>query len=192
MFALLLLPSIVTLPPRAATPPGPYAVTDLGVFDPKVQSAHANDVNEAGQVVGYAGNRAFVWQHGALTALPTLGGTAGMAEAINDIGQIAGMSTLTTPPTGGRAVLWDNGGITNLTPALGQGETSSASGINDTGEIVGTMNSTPFIWRNGVITPWEISAAAVPALPATSTTPARPSDRRTPDRCHTPSCGRTT
>ena len=152
MFALLLLPSIVTLPPRAATPPGPYAITDLRVFDPKIQSAHANDLNEAGQVVGYAGNRAFVWQDGALTALPTLGGTAGMAEAINEYGQIAGMSTLTTPPTGGRAVLWDNGGVTNLTPALGQGETSSANGINDAGEVVGTMNSTPFIWRNGVIT----------------------------------------
>ena len=65
MFALLLLPSIVTRPPRAATPPGPYAVTDLGIFDPNVQSAHANDVNEAGQVVGYAGNRAFIWQNGA-------------------------------------------------------------------------------------------------------------------------------
>ena len=152
MFALLLLPSIVTRAPRAATPPGPYAVTDLGIFG-NVQSAHANDVNEAGQVVGYAGNRAFIWQNGVLTALPTLGGTAGMAEAINGNGQIAGTSTLTTPPTGGRAVLWDNGGITNLTPALGQGETSSANGINDTGEIVGTMNSTPFIWRNGVITP---------------------------------------
>ena len=161
MFALLLLPSIVTRPPRAlrpgsvqaATPPGPYAVTDLGVFDPKIQSAHANDVNEAGQVVGYAGNRAFVWQDGALTALPTLGGTAGMAEAINENGQIVGTSTLTTPPTGGRAVLWDNGGITNLTPALGQGETSSANGINDAGEIVGNINGwTPFIWRNGVIT----------------------------------------
>ena len=153
MLALLVLPSIVTLPPRAATPPGPYAVTDLGVFDPKIQSAHANDVNEAGQVVGYAGNRAFVWQDGALTALPTLGGTAGMAEAINENGQIVGSSTLTTPPTGGRAVLWDNGGITDLTPALGPGETSAALGINDSREIVGNINgSTPFIWRNGVIT----------------------------------------
>src|SRR5688572_14952640 len=161
MLALLLLPSIVTLPPRAlrpgsvqaATPPGPYTVTDLGVFDPKIQSAHANDLNEAGQVVGYAGNRAFIWQDGALTALPTLGGTAGMAEAINEHGQIVGSSTLTTPPTGNRAVLWDNGGITNLTPALGQGEPSSASGINDAGEIVGNIPSqTAFIWRNGVIT----------------------------------------
>ena len=80
MLALLLLPSIVTLPPRAATPPGPYAVTDLGVFDPKIQSAHGNDVNEGRQVVGYAGNRAFIWQDGALTALPTLGGTSGMAR----------------------------------------------------------------------------------------------------------------
>ena len=153
MLALLFLPSIVTLPPRAATPPGPYAVTDLGFFDPKIQSAHANDVNEAGQVVGYAGNRAFIWHDGALTALPTLGGTAGMAEAINENGQIVGSSTLTTPPTGGRAVLWDNGGITDLTPALGQGETSAAKGINDSREIVGNINGwTPFIWRNGVIT----------------------------------------
>ena len=158
MLALLLLPSIVALPPRAlrpssvqaATPPGPYTVTDLGVFNPNIQSAHANDVNEAGQVVGYAGNRAFVWD-GALTALPTLGGTAGMAEAINEHGQIVGSSTLTTPPTGNRAVLWDNGGITDLTPALGQGETSSAMGINDAGEIVGNIYSqTAFIWRNGV------------------------------------------
>jgi probable HAF family extracellular repeat protein len=154
VLALLLLPSIVTLPPRAATPPGPYTVTDLGVFDPKIQSAHANDVNESGQVVGYAGNRAFVWQDGALTALPTLGGTSGMAEAINEHGQIVGMSTLTTPPTGGRAVLWDNGGIIDLTPALGPGETSSANGINDAGEVVGKINGwTAFIWRNGVITP---------------------------------------
>src|SRR5215208_5642995 len=83
MVALALLPSIVTLRPRAATPPGPYAVTDLGTFN-NVQSAHANDVNDAGQVVGYAGNRAFIWQDGGLTALPTLGGTAGMAEAINE------------------------------------------------------------------------------------------------------------
>ena len=58
MFVLVLLPSIVTRAPQAATPPGPYTVTDLGVFDPNIQSAHANDGNEAGQVVGYAGNRA--------------------------------------------------------------------------------------------------------------------------------------
>src|SRR5919107_625874 len=142
VLALLSLPSIGSLPPRAlrpssvtaATLPGPYAVTDLGVFNPNIQSAHANDLNEAGQVVGYAGNRAFIWQDGGLTALPTLGGTAGMAEAINENGQIAGTSTLTTPPTGGRAVLWDNGGITNLTPALAPTDTSSASGINDTGD----------------------------------------------------------
>ena len=153
LLALLSLSSIVTLLPRAATPPGPYAVTDLGVFDPKIQSAHANDVNEAGEVVGYAGNRAFIWRDGALTALPTLGGTAGMAEAINENGQIVGTSTLTTPPTGGRAVLWENGRITDLTPVLGPGETSAALGINDLGEIVGNINSwTPFIWRNGVIT----------------------------------------
>src|ERR687898_853376 len=108
VLALLLLPSIVTLPPRAATPPGPYTVTDLGVFDPKIQSAHANDVNESGQVVGYAGNRAFVWQDGALTALPTLGGTSGMAEAINENGQVVGSFPLRAPPTGEPPGLWED------------------------------------------------------------------------------------
>jgi uncharacterized membrane protein len=71
-----------------------------------------------------------------------LGGTAGGGAAINDSGQIAGTSTQsTTQPTGGRAVRWDSGGITNLTPALGPSDYSVASGFNDTGEIVGT----PFI-----------------------------------------------
>jgi probable HAF family extracellular repeat protein len=162
VLALLSLPSIISLPPRAlrpgsaqaATLPGPYALTDLGVFNPNIQSAHANDLNEASQVVGYAGNRAFIWQDEGLTALPTLGGTAGMAEAINEHAQIVGSSTLTTPPTGNRAVLWENGGITDLTPALAQGDTSSAMGINDAGEIVGNINTwTAFLWRNGVITP---------------------------------------
>ena len=39
---------------RAAAPPGPYVVTDLGTLG-AVQSAQANDINEAGQVVGRRG-----------------------------------------------------------------------------------------------------------------------------------------
>lgn len=72
---LILLPTLAKEGHRAATPPGPYVVTDLGTLG-TLQSAQAYDINEAGQVVGYAGNHAFLWQNGVMTDLGTLGGTA--------------------------------------------------------------------------------------------------------------------
>jgi probable HAF family extracellular repeat protein len=145
---LLLLPSIATDGQRAAAPPGPYAVTDLGTFG-GIQSAHAFDINDIGQVVGMAKSRPFLWENGTLTDLGTLGGNGGSAAAINAIGQVVGMATTATPSTS-HAVRWDNGVITNLTPGLA----SSASAINDRGQIIGTLSAswTGFLWDNGVIT----------------------------------------
>ena len=122
-------------------------LTDLGTFG-TVQSAQANGINDAGQVVGGAAGRAFLWQNGVMTDLNTVAGTKGSAAAINSAGQIAGGSTITAGSTG-HAVLWVNGVMTDLTP--GQG--SSAAGINDLGEVVGTLSDwTGFLWRNGTIT----------------------------------------
>ena len=61
--ALILLPSLAMDGQRAAVPPGPYVVTDLGTFG-GVQSAQASDINDAGQVVGAARTHAFLWQNG--------------------------------------------------------------------------------------------------------------------------------
>ncbi len=87
--AFILLPTLAREGSRAAVPPGPYAVTDLGTFG-AVQSAQAYDINDAGQVVGYAATHAFLWQNGVMTDLGTLGGNASAGQAINAVGQIAG------------------------------------------------------------------------------------------------------
>jgi probable HAF family extracellular repeat protein len=77
---LVLLPSLAGDRQQAATPPGPYILTDLGTFGGL--SAQASDINDAGQVVGAAasatsGGRPFIWQNGVMTDLGTLGGNTG-------------------------------------------------------------------------------------------------------------------
>ena len=133
---LILLPSIKMDGQRSAAPPGPYVVTDLGTFG-GVQSAHAHDINDAGQVVGIARTHAFLWQNGVMTDLGTLGGNSSSASAINAVGQVVGSASTAAPSTS-HAVRWDNGAITNLTP----GVPSSASGINDAGQVIGTLTPT--------------------------------------------------
>ena len=145
---LIVLPSIAMDGQRAASPPGPYVVTDLGTLG-AVQSAHANDINDAGQVVGSAGNRGFLWQNGVMTELGTLGGNSSGASAINELGQVVGGATTAAPSTS-HAVRWDNGVITNLLP----GQVSGASGINDAGQVIGTLSANwrGFLLDNGVFT----------------------------------------
>jgi probable HAF family extracellular repeat protein len=145
--AVILIPLSATKAPRAAAPPGPYVVTDLGTFG-SIQSASAYDINDAGQVVGEAASRAFVWQNGAMTALGTLGGNAGIAQAINAFGQSAGASTAAIG-SASRAVRWDQGVVTDLMA----GDGSTAGGINDSGQIVGNISyGIAFFWQHGVIT----------------------------------------
>src|SRR5687768_18519521 len=108
---ILLLPSFSWDRQHAATPPGPYVVTDLGTFGGL--SAQAHDINDAGQVVGIAssttsGGRPFIWQNGVMTDLGTLGGNTGGAQAINASGQVAGNSTVA--PSQPHATLWTSGG----------------------------------------------------------------------------------
>jgi probable HAF family extracellular repeat protein len=78
-------------------------------------SLWVNDINDAGQVVGYVSTapelHAVVWQpDGSTTILPGLGGTLSMAVGINGSGWVSGQST--TPSNQDyRAVIWSPAGV---------------------------------------------------------------------------------
>jgi len=152
IIALILLSAPGTEAPRGAAPP--YSVIDLGTFG-SVQSAQAFDVNDAGQVVGIAGNRAFLWQNATKIDLGALvGGSAASASGINEAGQVVGRSAVATPPLGTHAVLWSNGGISDVTPDLPSNQGADASAINEVGQVVVNVSyQTAFVWQNGTRTP---------------------------------------
>ena len=111
----------------------PYGETwSCGAFLPPSHSGHT--------CVG------FKWEFGRMTALPTLGGNNGFATSVNDRGQVAGWAENTVhDPTcvapqvlQFEAVIWGPGEnqIQQLQP-YGNDPDSSATGINDRGQVVG-------------------------------------------------------
>jgi len=128
--------------------PATYTVTDLGGLD-AATSAPAMGINNAGQIVGKSADHAFLWEHGKMTDLGTLGGNVSSANAINDRGEIVGESETATGEL--HAFLWQRRSMTDLGIA---GEISSAHGINNRGEIVGAtfakdVRGGAVLWQNG-------------------------------------------
>src|SRR5262249_25530046 len=89
--------------------------------------------------LGSQGSHGFLWQNGKMTALVSLSGFPGAGAAcINASGQIVGS---VSQPNVGHAALWEQGKIYDLNGALPAGSgwwLTSASGINDSGRIVGS------------------------------------------------------
>ncbi len=118
-----------------------FILQSLGTFGGLQSSAF--DINNASQVVGqYTPEQGkttpFLWQNGTETDLGSLGGSTGDALSINNLGWVVGSSN--TASGSSHAFVWENGGIFDLNSLLvgGSGwELTSASGINDRGEIVG-------------------------------------------------------
>ncbi len=157
-------------------------IIDLGTLGGDFGGAAA--VNNRGQVVGFSTttepdpvsggvqSRGFLWESGVMRDLGTLCeaegvcGTSSNAFAVNERGQVAGISsTNTTPnPTTGAPTqhpfLWQRGKMIDL-GTLG-GTLSAVDGpaivLNNRGQIAGTstlagdMTFHPFFWDRGVMT----------------------------------------
>jgi probable HAF family extracellular repeat protein len=151
----------------SAAPPGPRpgATADLRVLDLGTLHgfccSYANAINDRGDVVGLSAVadgenpplHAFLWRHGRMSDLGTLGGDSSSATAVNDRGDIAGYSQLPNGST--HAVLWRDGHPLDLGTLGGD---SLATGINDRGVVVGrTVDAAGalvgFRWYAGVMTP---------------------------------------
>jgi probable HAF family extracellular repeat protein len=117
----------------------------------------------ANATTGLPTQHAFLWDHGTMTNIPTLGGTFAFTQCANNRGQVIGYSNLkgdvgcNTPS--GCAVhtfLWDHGTLQDL-GTLG-GTSSVPLWLNNNGEAVGgaltagdeEVHAT--LWKNGRIT----------------------------------------
>jgi probable HAF family extracellular repeat protein len=134
-------------------------------------NGEASSINNHGQIVGMAENGVVdsscspgttnnriqlpvMWEHGQIQALPTVEGDPdGFAFWINNHGEAVGFSGTCTGAL--HAISWENRTAT-LLPDLGN--TSMAWGLNDQGQIVGTVGSadhttqTGAVWLNGKLT----------------------------------------
>jgi probable HAF family extracellular repeat protein len=129
-----------------------YALTVLGTLS-GVGSAEANDINDAGQVVGVASTpslnaHAFLWDNGVITDLGTLTGSTSTGIGLNNNGQVVGYAAASGTS---HVFLWQDGVMTDLTPGP---HWAQATAVNDAGQVVGSRNPSTriFLWQDGVFT----------------------------------------
>jgi probable HAF family extracellular repeat protein len=133
-----------------------YTVTELGNIGGNDSLAY--DINDSGQVVGYASvnpgpgvTHAVLWNNdGTLIDLRKSGAIPyNWASAINNAGQVVCNIDLAGHFSGRVPYLWQNGNITNSIEGNGN---SFATGINNAGQVAGwEFFRFPFVWQKGAI-----------------------------------------
>ncbi len=144
------------------------AILDLGTMGGN--ASYPNAINNRGQVVGAALNtipdsnatslwapvfpvatqfRAFLWQHGVMQDLGTLGGNDAGAVFVNERGQVSGISLTSTNNVD--TFFWENGKKMVDIGTLG-GSVTTPWAMNNRGQVSGDANTTgdqtsfAFLW----------------------------------------------
>ena len=107
--------------------------------------------------------RGFVWQDGVMSALPTLGGNNGVANAISNLGLVGGEAentrfdgTCASPEYEAKPVLWERG-VPQELPTFPGDPDGYVNGVNDKGQAVGGSGGCvtvlpshhALLWQNG-------------------------------------------
>jgi probable HAF family extracellular repeat protein len=127
------------------------AVQDLG-------SGLARDINSRGQIAGTSGKHAFFWDAGQTTEIgPLPGDSWSSAVVINTVGQVAGVSVMSSPATGIDRIhsfRWQLGMLQPVSPNYESEPNHRLFGMNLRGLAVGERASKPVAWEEGVT--WDL------------------------------------
>lgn len=128
-------------------------IREVGVDVGEPINSRAHGINDIHEVVGDANDRAFVAHDGSSRDLGVLPGyVASSGRAINNKGQVAGISTNAAGIP--RGVFWDLGDMRALDPLPGDAA-SEPKAINVNGDVVGRSGDAAFsrsraiLWRDG-------------------------------------------
>ncbi|MBP0132875.1 MAG: DUF3466 family protein [Nitrosospira sp.] len=130
LFSISLLTAGVLLASASPASASGYKFTDLGTLGGGGSSV-AMGINNSGQVVGESNGHAVIWNGTTPTDLGVGGG-----YGINNSGQVVGYSNTSGKNSTMHATIWNGTTPTDLS-IVGRESFSWASGINDSGQVVG-------------------------------------------------------